>query len=485
MKRLYLTLVLLLIAALTSVAPLFAKLGSYDFWWHLKAGEYIWETGAIPTTDPFSFTMQGEPWTAHEWLFEAAMWAFYRLGGLWGEMLLFFLVGVATVMLTWKLYQLRFEDGPDAGRSLMLAILVGLVVCPTLPFWNPRPGVLSYLLFVLFLYVLKLVRTTGNTRPLWLLPILMIPWVNAHGSFVLGPALILGELIFGLKSFSIERLQSAEVEPRVRKGLGLAFVGSLLAAGLNPHGYGMFKYAATITTHALMKSSIAEWLSPDLHQAYFAFVVAAVLLPALFWILTDTRGDTVQDMVYLLGLTFMFLSSQRYFPFLAIYIGFILARRVPSSKVFRKLDRPIVSLGLLAIVVVALAIKLPPNSIAEQASPDQFPVGASAYIEQRQLQGRIFNFYGWGGYLIWRFYPEQQTFIDGRADLYITGDVFRDYIDATRIEVDPVDVLSRYDIDYVLMPVDAPLVRYLSAAGGWARLYADSTAVILERTPQN
>jgi len=481
MKRLNLTLVLLLIAGLTSVAPLFTKLGSYDFWWHLKAGEYIWETGAIPTTDPFSFTMQGQPWTAHEWLFEAAMWLFYQFGGLWGEMLLFFLVGLATVMLTWKLYQLRFEGGPDAGRSLMLAVLVGLVVCPTLPYWNPRPGVLSYLLFVLFLYVLRLVQTTRNTRLLWFLPILMVPWVNAHGSFVLGPALIFGELVFGLKSFSIGRLQSAQVEPQVRKGLGLAFAGSLLAAGLNPHGYGMFKYTATITTHTLMKNSIAEWLSPDFHQAYFAFVVAAVVLPSLFWILTDTGGDTVQDMVYLVGLTFMFLSSQRYFPFLAIYTGFILARRVPSSKVLKRVDRWPVSAVLLGSIIVVLVVKFPPSDVASHVSVEEFPVEAVEYLESNDVQGRIFNRYGWGGYLIWTTYPERQVFIDGRADLYLTSDVFEDYVDSTHLRVDPQGILDKYDIDYVLMESDCIFVRYLLATGDWKTVYEDDTAAILGR----
>ena len=42
-----------------------------DYFWHLKAGEYIATHLALPIGDPFSYTFQGKPWALHEWLFEA------------------------------------------------------------------------------------------------------------------------------------------------------------------------------------------------------------------------------------------------------------------------------------------------------------------------------------------------------------------------------------------------------------------------------
>ena len=52
-----------------------------DLWWHLKTGELIARTGVVPTSDPFSYTVPGRPWVAHEWLWELAVYWVYRLGG--------------------------------------------------------------------------------------------------------------------------------------------------------------------------------------------------------------------------------------------------------------------------------------------------------------------------------------------------------------------------------------------------------------------
>src|SRR5271165_5841398 len=41
-----------------------------DMWWHLKVGETILATHRFPTTDPYSFTVHGQPWLAYEWLGE-------------------------------------------------------------------------------------------------------------------------------------------------------------------------------------------------------------------------------------------------------------------------------------------------------------------------------------------------------------------------------------------------------------------------------
>ncbi|MFN8003973.1 MAG: hypothetical protein U0X75_23505, partial [Acidobacteriota bacterium] len=39
-----------------------------DAGWHIRTGELIWQTHAVPRTDPFSHTMFGREWFAWEWL---------------------------------------------------------------------------------------------------------------------------------------------------------------------------------------------------------------------------------------------------------------------------------------------------------------------------------------------------------------------------------------------------------------------------------
>ncbi|MGH9905829.1 MAG: hypothetical protein ACRD8U_09650, partial [Pyrinomonadaceae bacterium] len=51
------------------------QISDADFWFHLKTGEYIWQTGMIPRTELWSFTHFGAPWIAHGWLAGAIFYA--------------------------------------------------------------------------------------------------------------------------------------------------------------------------------------------------------------------------------------------------------------------------------------------------------------------------------------------------------------------------------------------------------------------------
>src|SRR5512146_257326 len=51
-----------------------------DAWWHLATGQYIAAHG-LPTTDPFSFTWAGQPWSPPEWLAEVLINGLVGFGG--------------------------------------------------------------------------------------------------------------------------------------------------------------------------------------------------------------------------------------------------------------------------------------------------------------------------------------------------------------------------------------------------------------------
>ena len=63
------------IAVLVYAVVLFAPqvLNDGDTWSHIAVGQWIIQNHAVPRTDPFSFTLAGAPWGAHEWLAELAM----------------------------------------------------------------------------------------------------------------------------------------------------------------------------------------------------------------------------------------------------------------------------------------------------------------------------------------------------------------------------------------------------------------------------
>jgi hypothetical protein len=97
------------------------------------------------------------------------------------------------------------------------------------------------------------------------------------------------------------------------------------------------------------------------------------------------------------------------------------------------------------------------------------------------MTDHLFNYYTWGGYLIFEGVP---VFIDGRDDLYLgsTG-VFQDYVRAVELSVDPDQVLAKYGARTVLMPKDIPFTRYLEAEPQkWKVVYCGRVGEVLVST---
>ncbi|HEX2987996.1 MAG TPA: hypothetical protein VHS06_07485, partial [Chloroflexota bacterium] len=97
----------------------FVRPTDIDFWWHLKTGELIATTGTIPTADPFSYTVPGRPWIAHEWLWELAIYLIYSRGGYMTAALL----SAAAVTLTYIiLYRLLRKLGTSEFVAAALVL---------------------------------------------------------------------------------------------------------------------------------------------------------------------------------------------------------------------------------------------------------------------------------------------------------------------------------------------------------------------------
>lgn len=224
------TLLILLLIVLAGCLVIAAP-SDVDYWWHLKAGEWIAANG-IPQTDPFSHTAQGRPWLDHEWLQQWLIQGLNRLLGLQlgygGPMLLCGLVQAATALLVWRLLR---EHG--AGRRLSLILLLAFLMLAA-PTWGVRPQILASLLLAVLSLVLSRWRCSGSgaTRRLWWLPLLIGLWANLHGSFMLGLAVI-GAYGVGM---AIDNLLQRPSDPLPLRPLLRIFALCLLATLVNPYG---------------------------------------------------------------------------------------------------------------------------------------------------------------------------------------------------------------------------------------------------------
>jgi hypothetical protein len=117
---------------------------------------------------------------------------------------------------------------------------------------------------------------------------------------------------------------------------------------------------------------------------------------------------------------------------------------------------------------------------------DQTPVGAADFIEQQGLTGRMFHSQVFGDYLMWRLWPQQKTFIDGRVHLF-TMDFLRDY-EATIEDPLATNVFAHWNIQYVLLhktsgKTDGRAIRSMENSAAWKKIYEDEISVMFERIP--
>lgn len=450
-----------------------------DFFWHLRTGQLIWETGSIPRVDPFSYTIPGQPWTAHEWLSEVIFYAVYLRAGQEGLILFFALIITLTFGIVYYL-----SDGKPylAGLGILLAALASAVA------WGVRPQMFTMLLAAATVLILVEYRK-GKRNLVWFLPLLMVLWVNMHGGYLLGLALV-GMYLLGLLISRWLQQDTTPIRPLV-----LAFVFSFLATLVTPHGPGFLLYPWATLASPTMQSYILEWLSPDFHLVQFQPYALLLLLTFVSMALSRRPADPI-ELLLLSVFGYASLRSARNIPLFAVVAGPILSRHLwavaesrgwanrlsPQATTNRVLS--LLNWILLLAAATGAAVKISYTLGNNQAAQSRlYPVAAVEYMEKEGLFGLIYNQYEWGGYLIWRLYPEQKVYIDGRADVY--GDAYiEEYLDAYRMREDWQEPLQKYEVNILLIDRNSPLANHLQADPGWEQVYRDPLALILvKRSP--
>lgn len=471
-------------------------LSDHDYFWHLKTGYLILESGTIPTRDPYSFTAEGVPWEVQGWLFDLAMAWVHRASGDSGLRVFFVLWIVATwaaVQSTVRLY-IR-----DAARALPVTLVSAAGASM---YFVARPLVATLLGFALTLFLLLKHRRSG--RQAWLLgiPVVMAIWVNLHFGFITGLGLIALVFVSDILSRAMP-INGAPVERgRLKSHSFVVLVGgSLLALGANPSGYGALTTMAQMT-QAGTASAVVEWLSPDFHlpgpQVFLLPVALAILAHAL----GRSRPDWV-DLVLLLAMTGGALYSMRHMPLAAIALAPVIARGFASwtpipwrnrwlsclpNSVRRRgaddLGDRTHALNLLLCSVAALAI-LAARPVVDALQVRRLiaavPVEATNFLESRQVLGPILNEYSAGGYLIWRLHPRGKVFIDGRYTLYPSA-VINDYFRITHLKEGWLGVLDERGIQAILArDPKSGFVQALLGTGRFRLVHADAHFGVLIR----
>lgn len=452
-----------------------------DFWWHLKAGQYMVEIGSVPHSDIFSFTSQGKEWVTHEWLSEVIIYLLY----LAGSYALLIVVFAGLVTCAFAIAFLRCQSRPYiAGFAILFAALA------TAPTWGVRPQMLSFLLTSIFLLLLDRYRSGRDSKLVFILVPLMILWVNLHSGFAVGLVLI-GIYLFVIVVEQVQ-MPSALFSWRPIRDLSLVFILALGSVVLNPNGPRMYSYPFETLTSPTMQRYIQEWFSPDFHLIQFQ--PFGLLLMALIGLsLWSKERPPTEHILLALIFGYASLRSARNIPIFALIAIPIIARQaglailsidwIGKSSILIKpstlasLFNGVLLLLALGVVILRVLLVAANQSAVEQT---QYPARAVSYIQSEKPPPNLFNAYGWGGYLIWRLYPGYRVYIDGRADVY--GDVFiEDYLKVYRAEPGWDQELTDRQVRLVLVEPDSPIAIAMVNEAGWSRVYADDHSALFER----
>jgi hypothetical protein len=279
---------------------------------------------------------------------------------------------------------------------------------------------------------------------------------------------------------------------RLRK-LALALAFCVAMVSLNPNGLQIYSYPIETLRSPAMQKFIQEWFSPDFHNPMY--------LPLLFLLLALVAGlalsphrPRLRDLVLLLATVPAALRSMRHIPILMLVLVPIVAslaetwlRQRGAERLlqagYSQPSRRIVLTNLLVLVAFAAFTVVRVRQVVrtqEQTEAKNFPEAAVAFLNRGHPPGPILNHYNFGGYFIWKLYPQYRVFTDGRADVY--GDSFMDDLAATYYLRDDWRMsFNRWGIQSLVLPPDAPLVTALRSGPDWKQIYADPQAVILTR----
>jgi hypothetical protein len=269
---------------------------------------------------------------------------------------------------------------------------------------------------------------------------------------------------------------------------------------IKPNGARLYSYPfETLKSNAMMKY-ISEWWSPNFHEPMF--LPLAILIFATCAALALGRKQVrLRDLVLLWATGIAALRSGRNVPFFGLVAIPLLAQHswdwISNQRWGQWLTRPEnhdvkqgaaikIALNVLLFVVVPLGMAATrvSRSVSDQTTFNWqgLPAAATDFVRSQKLPQPIYNEYGWGGYLIWRLYPEYRVYIDGRADVY--GDAFlEEFLMVHSGEPQWHEPLDRYGIQTVMIKPDAALASLLKLQPGWQKVFEDPQAIIFTRTP--
>ena len=464
--------IFLLAPLIVVYAPRGMGVGEPDIWYRLRSATDFLQHPAFIPIDTYSFTAAGLPWTNFEWLSDLCFLTAFKIMGLPG------IVGVysaAMMLIVAGIYYRSIRTGADC-KDAAIATVGGL--CLAAVSLAPRPLLFGWLCLTGLLLLLDHFRETG--RGLWLMPPLFLVWINLHGSWIYGIAVLVITILAGTVNGHWGRIVADRWSSADFRKLVTILIASTAALFGNPLGYKLVVFPFEYFRIQGFMRYVEYWRPVDFgtwNGKLALCLIFAILFSALF----SRRRWRLDEVLLVVFALWSALFHVRFLDFAAIIIVPVLTPRLKLFPPYEpELDKRLLNGFIMAAAVVACIYLFPSSVELEHRVAADYPVAALQYMHSHHIQGKIFSPDEFGGFIEWTA-PEFKSFVDGRA-VFVQTAIFDESMRILLLD-NSNELLQKYGIDYVLIEPSWPLNYLLQHSALWRPVYSDDVATIFQRLP--
>ena len=411
------------------------KIWNFDVFWHLASGQWMLEHKQVLRTDPFSCEASGQ-WVNIHWLFQVLIAALHAAGGF--EVLSVFKCAVSVTMVAVFAAALRKRIPPGwlifSGLA-MLAVLAERI--------RVRPELITCLFVTITVLLVERVRQGGSPNCLWLLVPIVLVWVNMHGLYVLGMAVIWSAVVGSLLD---RKLRAAPIEPagkRPQALLSQRALGPILFATVmslvTPWPVEAATHPLLLWTRVSGEAIVYTYGVAELQPTWEALtqhaeaVTVVCLIVALM--LANRRTLPVAHVLWLMGFAFIGMLARRNVGLIAPVCGYLLAwhggallnRLAKRGRRWRRTGRAMTWVAAAAGALLAFAyatelvhrIKNSTERLGVGLLEQNYPLGNAVFLRDLDADGAVFceNF-GDAAVFIYHSTPRRKVWMDGRLEVH-------------------------------------------------------------------
>lgn len=415
-----------------------------DLAWHIAAGDLIRHSGSIPVHDSWSFSGNEQTWYNISWLWDIMLSVIHDLSGVKG-LFIFSAFGPALIIAL-LLVSLRKRCDIGVNATIFMGLITGYCML-WLP--NARPQIAGMFFALTFHHILHLTRKQPHTSLVFLLPLVMVLWVNIHGSFF-AAFIIIG-------AYGIEAIITKNIVWLRR--LLLVGVLCLLASLINPYGIYIVTAVAR-TLDSVVAKYLVEW-QPFVFGKYMGISLWILAFIGFSNLRADNThiADKILAVVWLLALLF----ATRNITMLVILGAPYLASNLPADNLKDANTRKIIAwindlhfspilAGLIPVALISSYFLLPilgADHYLEDAK--QSPMPAINYVAENYAGKRVLNDYDYGGRIIYETRGKIPIAVDGRAGTVYSEEFLQDFLDFINLNEGWQQFTKTYNIEVILL----------------------------------